>query len=135
VAFAALLSTASAVARDAPSGTITFHGGAVAFIAGVHWGGGTLHYKGKNYPLAVNGLSVGEIGANNYNVSGEVYHLTKVSDIAGTYTAANAGATVVAGAGVLEMKNGAGVVIKAHEKSGGLDLKLGASGLKIKLKK
>jgi hypothetical protein len=134
-ALAAVLGAANAMAADAPSGTISFHGGGVAIIAGVNWGGGTLHYKGHDYHLKVSGLSVGEVGANKYSISGEVYHLRQVSDIEGTYAAGEAAATAVKGAGELEMKNGAGVLIKAHSSQSGLNLKLGPSGLSIKLKK
>jgi hypothetical protein len=134
-AFAATMSTTASMAADAPDGTITFHGGGVAFIAGVNWGGGTLHYRGHDYPLKVSGLSVGEVGANKYSASGEVYHLKQVSDIEGTYASGEAAGTVGKGAGVLEMKNGAGVLIRARASSAGLDLKLGPSGLKVKLKK
>jgi hypothetical protein len=123
------------MAADKPDGTITFKGGGVAFIAGVRWGGGTLHYKGKDYPLQVTGLSLGEVGANKYDARGEVYHLNKVSDIEGTYAAGAGGVTVAAGVGGIQMQNGAGVVIHASATSAGLDLKLGPSGLEIKLKK
>jgi hypothetical protein len=126
---------AGAAAASKPDATISFHGGGVGFIAGVNWGSGTLHYHGKNYPLKVSGLDVGTIGANGYNASGEVYKLKKVSDIEGDYAAVGAAATAVKGAGVLDMSNGAGVEIKARSSSSGLDLKLGPSGMKIKLKK
>ena len=135
VVFGAVLSSAPAMAADKPDGTITFKGGGVALIAGVRWGGGTLRYKGKDYPVQVSGLSVGEVGANKYDARGEVYHLTKVSDIEGTYAAGAGGITVGAGVGGIQMQNGAGVVIHATATSAGLDLKLGPSGLTIKLKK
>ena len=132
----AILSVAApaSAAGSAPDGTIDFKGGSVAFIAGVAWGGGTLHYKGKTYPLQISGLSVGEVGAKSYQASGEVYNLKKVSDIAGTYAAGAASATVAGGAGGLEMQNGAGVVIKMTSTSLGLNLKLGPSGLTIRQK-
>jgi hypothetical protein len=132
---AALLSSAPAMAADTPSGTITFKGGSVAFIAGVSWGGGTLHYQGKDYPLQVSGLSLGEVGAKKFDASGEVYNMTKVSDIEGTYAAGSASATVGGGVGGLQMKNSAGVVIHTGSTSAGVNLKVGPSGLTIKLKK
>jgi hypothetical protein len=134
-AVAVIVSSATAMAADTPDGTITFHGGGFALIAGVNWGSGTLHYRGHNYPLKVSGLSVGEVGGNSYHGSGQVYHLKQVSDIEGTYAAGQAAATVGGGAGALEMTNGAGVTIDAQTSSSGLDLKLGPSGLTIKLKK
>ena len=135
VAFGALLGSAPAMAADTPDATITFTGGAVAFIGGVSWGGGTLHYKGKDYPLQVGGLSLGEVGIKKFDAKGEVYHLTKVSDIEGTYAAGAGGITVAGGVGGSQMQNGAGVVIHTGQTSAGADLKFGPSGVNIKLKK
>src|SRR5207237_5865616 len=81
------------MAQPRPDATIRFSGGSVAFIAGVHWGKGTLTFHGRSTPLKVSGLSVGAVGATKFNAVGDVYGLTKVSDIEGTYTAVEASAT------------------------------------------
>jgi hypothetical protein len=128
------LAGAPVLAQPGPSATINFHGGSVAFIAGVHWGGGTLHYHGRNVAIKVSGLGVGEIGANSFNASGEVYHLHRLSDIEGTYAALNVNATAGAGAGELDMKNDKGVEIHAHSSSAGLKLALAPTGMVIDLK-
>ena len=135
IAAAMVLACSGAQAQDKPDATITFSGGNVAFLAGVNWGGGTLRYQGKDIPVRVSGLSVGAVGASSFNASGTVYNLKQVSDIEGTYAAGAASATVVAGAGIAEMQNGKGVVIKMTESSNGLHLKLGPSGVTIALKK
>lgn len=134
-AMAVVASSTSVLAQDNPDGTITFSGGSVGVIAGVNWGGGTLHYKGKDYPLEVTGLSLGQVGIKGYKLNGQVYNLTKVADIEGTYAAGAAAATVAVGAGITEMQNGAGVTIKATDASQGLDFKLGPSGVTIRMKK
>ena len=128
------LAAMPALAQDTRSGTIDFSGGSVAFIAGVHWGGGTLHYNGQNVPLKVSGLGVGEIGANKYSATGEVYNLHNVKDIEGVYGAVQANATLGGGAGVIDMKNDKGVEIRAHSSSAGLKLALAPSGMHIELK-
>ncbi len=135
-AFAVLgvLSIPAALAADEPDATIKFHGGSVAFIAGVHWGGGDLYYHGKRIPLQVNGLSMGSIGASSMHASGEVFHLHHLKDIEGTYGAASASATAGAGAGGIDMTNGNGVEIRAHTESAGLQLTLAASGVDIRIK-
>lgn len=135
IAVATVLACSSAHAAPPPDATIDFHGGNVAFIAGVNWGGGTLHYKGKDVPLKVSGLSVGAIGANKFDASGNVFHLKQLADIEGTYAAVTGSATVGGGAGGIEMKNGKGVLIKATGTSAGAALKVGPSGMTIKLKK
>ena len=133
-ALATVLASSGAQAAAPPDATISFHGGKVAFIAGVNWGSGTLHYKGKDIPLKISGLSVGAIGASKFDASGNVYNLKKPADIEGTYAAVAASATVGGGAGATQMKNGKGVLIKETETSAGAHLKLGPSGLTIKLK-
>jgi hypothetical protein len=129
-----LAAPAALAASSTPDATITFHGGGVGFIAGVHWGSGTLHFQGKDIPVKVSGLDVGTVGASKYSATGNVYNLRQVSDIAGTYAAVGAGATIAGGAHVLDMSNSAGVNIKAKASTAGLDLKLGPSGMTIKLK-
>ena len=134
LAAAAVLACSSALAKDKPDATVNFSGGNVAFVAGVNWGGGTLHFKGKDTPLKVRGLSVGAIGLNKFSARGSVYHLKQVADIEGTYVAAEASATVGGGAGAIAMKNEKGVVIQATGTSAGAALKLGPSGMTIALK-
>ena len=51
IAVLGVLAAPIALAADEPSATIKFHGGSVAFIAGVHWGSGDLYYHGKRIPL------------------------------------------------------------------------------------
>lgn len=120
---------------EGPDATVSFSGGSVAAGIGYSWGSGTLHYKGKSYALKVDGLSVGDVGAAKVSASGSVYHLHKLEDFPGTFTAAAAGATVGGGGGVAAMQNQNGVVIKAKATTQGLSLKLGANGVKIELAK
>ena len=125
---------AATSAMAAPNCTVEFHGGHVAFIAGVNWGSGTLSCHGRSVPLKVSGIGVGSIGANSYSISGEVYNLHSPSDIVGTYTAISASATAGAGAGVLDMTNAKGVEIKARSTSAGLALTLAPTGMNVELK-
>jgi hypothetical protein len=114
--------------------TIEFHGGAVAVGIGFSWGGGTLTYDGKKYPITVNGLSAVDIGASKYSASGTVRHLKSVKDIEGTYVAGEAGATVAGGVSVSSMKNDKGVVIEFNTTRAGLQFTLAPKGASIKLK-
>jgi hypothetical protein len=133
---AMLAPAASAWAQSSkPDATIEIHGGSVGFIAGVNWAGGTLRYKGKSIPIEVSGLSVGTVGISHFDARGDVFNLKQASDIAGTYAAGAGEATVGGGLGGIEMQNGGGVVIKASATTVGLNLKLGPSGVTIRLKK
>jgi hypothetical protein len=128
-----------ATARDArakgggPSATIQFSSGSVAAGIGYSWGGGTLHYKGKSYPIKVDGLTVGAVGISRANATGNVYHLNRLEDFPGTYAAVGAGAAVGGGGSVATMQNQNGVVIKAKSTSQGVKLKLGVDGVKMSL--
>jgi hypothetical protein len=125
--------TASAVAQPGPDANISFHGGSVAFIGGVNWGSGRMHYEGRRYRLKVSGVSIGAIGATSYDAVGQIYNLHQPSDVEGAYAAVEASATAGAGAGEIDMKNDKGVEIRAHSTSAGLKLQLGGSGVEIKL--
>ena len=114
--------------------TIEFHGGSVAVGVGFSWGGGTLTYDGKKYPISVNGLSAIDVGASKYSATGTVKHLKSVKDIEGTYVAGEAGATVAGGVSVSSMKNDKGVVIEFNTTRAGLQFTLAPKGASIKLK-
>lgn len=121
--------------EDAPSATIELSGGAVAVGIGYSWGKGTVTYLGTRHALKVNGISIIDVGVSNYTASGSVYHLKKLSDIEGTYTAAEAGATVAGGASATIMKNDKGVVIRMTATRSGLQFSLAPNGVTISLEK
>ena len=116
-----------------PDGTIELSEGSVAVGIGFSWGKGTLTYKGKKYPVKVEGLSVGEVGITRASARGNVYDLKKIENFNGNYTAAGAGATVGGGAGATAMKNQNGVVIELTSTTQGANLKLAASGVRLTL--
>lgn len=118
-----------------PDATIEFSGGSVAAGIGFSWGSGTLSYKGKSYPISVEGLSAGSVGATTVSAHGKVYDLEKIEDFDGNYTAVSAGATVGGGGGVTRMRNQNGVVVEAVSTTQGVNVSLAASGVKMAIKK
>jgi len=123
-----------ALAQDGPSDArIHIHGGSVAFIAGVSWGHGVVSFHGRRYRVKVRGLKVGSIGAASFDARGDVYHLRRISDINGTYGAADASATAGAGAGAIDLHNGNGVVIHMLSSSAGLQLTAAPAGVELEL--
>ena len=118
-----------------PDGIVELTEGSVAVGIGWSWGKGTLTYKGKQYPVKVDGLSVGEVGVTRASAKGDVFGLKKLDDFNGTYTAGGAGATVGGGAGATIMRNQNGVVIEMKSTTQGASLKLAASGLKLSITK
>jgi hypothetical protein len=134
MAVALLLGVATAQAADKPSATLSLKEGSVAAGIGFSWGSGTLKYKGKSYPVSVDGLSVGAVGISEATASGRVYGLTDISKFDGLYTAVSVGATAAGGANIAEMKNQNGVRIKLLSTTQGVALKLAAEGVNLKLK-
>jgi Cu/Ag efflux protein CusF len=132
IAMLSLLSAARA--EDRPDATLQLSGGSVAVGVGYSWASGTLTYKGKKYEVGVNGLSVGDVGVTKAEASGSVYHLAKLSDFDGNYTAAGAGATVAGGASASIMKNQNGVEIRLVSTNQGLKFTFAASGVAMKIK-
>ena len=103
------LALAQAKKADA---TLSLTEGTVGIGIGFSWGKGTLAYQGKDYPVKVVGLSVGEVGVDRATAVGNVYNLKKLADFDGNYVAGGAAATIAGGAGITAMKNQNGVVIE-----------------------
>ena len=133
------LAAAPTMAQERPTGkpsaTISIHQLSVAFIGSGAIGGGTLHYDGRSYPLSVNGLGVGGIGASQLTASGVVYGLHNREDLAGAYVQIRSGwALGEQGGGTLWLKNDKGVAMKLRTERRGLQLALGADGVIIGFK-
>jgi hypothetical protein len=120
--------------EEKPDATLKLSKGQVAVGIGWSWGEGVLTFKGKHHPFKVDGLSVVDVGITKATAVGKVYHLNKLSDFNGTYTAAAAEATIGGGAGASTMKNQNGVVINLVSTTQGVNFKLAGEGTKFTLK-
>jgi hypothetical protein len=129
------LGGAFAAEDEKPDATLKLSAGSVAAGVGVNWGSGTLTYKGKEYPVDVKGLSVGDVGVSKIEASGKVYNLKKIEDFDGNYTALGAGAAVAGGGGVVTMKNQNGVKADLVATTQGVKFALGGGGVDMKIKK
>jgi hypothetical protein len=116
------------------SATLELSEGSVAAGIGFSWGGGTLTYRGKKYPVSVEGLTVGSVGVSKATARGDVTNLKKLEDFNGNYAALKAGATVGGGGSVATMQNQNGVKITLKSTSKGVKLTLGTQGVSLKLK-
>jgi hypothetical protein len=125
-------STAQAKAK-APDATLQLREGSVAAGIGFSWGGGTLTFRGKRYPVKVDGLSVGSVGISRATASGSVYNLKSLNDFNGTYTAVGAGAAVAGGGSVSTMQNQNGVRINLRATTQGVKFTLGAAGVNLQI--
>jgi hypothetical protein len=134
VLIAAMLFASTAMAKgEKPSGTVSIELTSVAVGIGGTWGNGVLTFQGKEYKFKMNGFSVVDVGVSKISATGHVYHLKNMSDFAGTYSAAEAGIAVGAGAGAQAMENQNGVVMKLTSTKAGIKFKLAAEGVKVEL--
>jgi hypothetical protein len=121
-----------------PDGTLRLSGGSFAAGIGFSWGSGTLSYKGKDYPVKVNGLSVGKVGITGSSAYGEVYNLKHLRDFPGHYNASgagNRGVTVARGTSGTIMTNSAGVTVVLHSTQRGVDVNATGAGVDIQLQR
>jgi hypothetical protein len=136
--FAIASASASAQERPStpPSGRIKIQQIQVAFLASGAFGGGTLTYKGRSYPLKIAGLGVGGIGASRFTASGDVYGLDSLSDFEGPYGEVRAGwALGERGKGRMWLRNANGVSLNLKGTRQGLQTALGADGVVITIAK
>ena len=118
---------------DGPDARLEITGRTFAVGVGFTEAIGTLQYRGKSYPMQMKGLSVAQVGVSSIKATGEVFHLDDVQDIGGSYAAASAGSALVDGHTESTMRNAKGVVIRMHATTDGVDLRLSADGIWLKL--
>jgi hypothetical protein len=118
-----------------PDATLRLKGGSFAAGIGFSWGSGTLTYKGKDYPVSVNGLSLGKVGITGGSALGEVYNLKSLQDFNGHYNAGGAGLTIAGGRNAVAMKNQNGVKVLMSSTTRGVDVTLGGGGVDMELKR
>jgi len=127
--------TQAATHHSKPDATLRLKGGSFAAGIGFSWGSGTLTYKGKDYPVSVNGLSLGKVGITGASATGEVYNLKRLQDFDGNYNAGGAGMTIAGGRNAVAMTNQNGVKVLLASTSRGLDLTLGGGGVEMRIKR
>jgi hypothetical protein len=117
--------------------TLRLSGGSFALGIGFRWGSGTLTYKGKDYPIKVNGLSVGKVGMTGSSAYGEVFNLKHLQDFNGHYNvgaAGTRGVTLGSGKAGTVMTNQAGVIVRLSATQKGVDVNATGGGVDMQLK-
>lgn len=119
---------------EAGTGSVRMQIYKAGFIVGLSGGKGTLRLNGKTYPIKIGGVSLGAtIGASKADLIGRATNITSPADIAGTYSAAEAGMAVAGGGKVARLKNSRGVVLEVQGKQMGLMVSVDLSGMEIAL--
>jgi hypothetical protein len=136
----ATMTSSQAVAQTAPTppqpaGRVSIEQAQLAFIGSAAVGGGTLFFRGRSYRFTINGLGIGGIGASRIKATGDVYQLTRVSDLTGVYGQVRFGwALANQGDGRLWLQNDKGVILRLRTKREGLMLAAGADAVRIQLR-
>ena len=124
--------------HSGPDATLRLSGGVFALGIGVSWGSGTLTYKGKDYPVKVNGLSVGRVGMTGSSAYGEVFNLKHLQDFNGHYNVGGAGTrgvTLGDGKTGTIMSNQAGVIVRVSSTQNGLAVNATGGGVDMQLQR
>ena len=109
----------------------------VAIGVGFSGGSGTLSYKGKEYPVNVNGLSIGKVGITSSSAYGEVFNLKHLQDFNGHYDVGargTRGVTLASGKSGTLMTNQAGVVVRISSTQKGVSFNATGGGVDMQLK-
>ena len=124
--------------HSGPDATLRLSGGSFALGIGFRWGSGTLTYKGKDYPVKVNGLSVGKVGMTGVSAYGEVFNLKNLQDFNGHYNVGGAGTrgvTIAKGKAGTLMTNQAGVIVRLAATQTGLDVNATGGGVDMQIQR
>jgi len=116
------------------AGTVEIEQTRVSFIGSATGGGGTLHFRGRDYRFKIGGLGIGGIGITKLKAVGTVYNLDDPLKFPGTYGELRAGMTVGQGNNHLWLKNGNGAVLELKGQGTGIGLNLGAGAVSISYK-
>jgi hypothetical protein len=135
IALTAMLGASFATTAYADSGSISFRILKAGFIVGGSGGSGTLTFHGRSYPISIGGLSYGfTFGASETRFHGTVSNITRPSDVAGVYAAANAGGAVGRGAQAIVLTNQNGAVLSLVGRSAGVIVSVDLNGLALSLR-
>ena len=130
--------TQAATHESKPDATLRLSGGSFALGIGFSWGSGTLTYKGKNYPVKVNGLSVGKVGVTGSSAYGEVFNLKHLHDFNGHYNvgaAGTRGVTLGSGKSGTLMSNQAGVIVRISSTQTGVNVNATGGGVDMQIQR
>ena len=108
----AFLVAAPVLANAQTTGTVSLRIGHQGVLMGTSSGSGVLVFKGKEYPLRLDGISAGMIGVSRTHLAGTASNLRTAADIAGSYTAVGAGAAWRAGGRTVRLRSDKGVILK-----------------------
>jgi hypothetical protein len=135
-----LASCATKISNDpkaptgAPDATLSVDIAQASYYGSATSGGGRLIYQGRSYPISVNAVGGGGLGAQTIHATGKVYHLKSLAAFPGTYTGARSGLTLLNGKMNARLANDKGTVIYLSGKTAGLSTNYGIDKFIIQLR-
>ena len=122
------------VKGQSPDAYVEMHEVQAAYIGSGSGGGGTLYFRGGEYPFTLGGVGIGGIGLSTIEAEGEAYNLRELRQFPGTYGQARYGFAIgTASGGDLWLQNEAGVILHLKAKRTGLILSLGGDAVVISM--
>jgi hypothetical protein len=129
-----VLSIGFATPSRAISGSVRLTVVKAGFGLGAGGGRGVLTFRHRNYPFAIQGVSVGlAAGASVGKFVGRADYINELSDFSGTYTVVGAGGALLGGVGGVQLKNDKGVIITLQGPRVGLEVAANVSTVVITL--
>jgi hypothetical protein len=130
-----MLGAALSSAAYADSGTVQISIFKAGWFVGGSGGNGVLTFHGRQYRLAIGGLSAGLVfGASHTKLWGTVTNISRPSDVAGVYGGAGAGAALGVGGRAMVLSNGKGAQMHLQGGQTGLMVNADLSGMSVSLK-
>ena len=130
---AAFLVAAPVLANAQTTGTVSFRINHQGFVMGTAGGSGVLVFKGKQYPLRVDGLWAIEIGVSRSVLTGTASNLRAAADIEGSYQAVGVGVAWRYGRRAVRLRSDKGVILKLRGTEVGYDASAGYGSVTISL--
>ncbi|HLH92844.1 MAG TPA: hypothetical protein VKX28_30840 [Xanthobacteraceae bacterium] len=132
IALAAIAGVAATSSARADEGYIEFSVLKAGWVIGGSGGQGMLHFRGRNYPLSIGGISGGIVfGASETRFRGRVYGIHSPCDVQGGYVAGGAGAAVGVGVQGIVLHNEKGAELHLIGHQVGLQVNADLSGFAL----
>jgi hypothetical protein len=94
-----------------PDATLRLSEGRLSTGLSYMWGSGRLTFRDRHHDFNISGAPLAVVNAPSLSATGKVYHLTQLSDFAGTYTAADVPSATAGDEAGVPLKNEHGVLI------------------------
>ena len=129
----AFLMAAPVLANAQTTGTVSFRINYLGLVMGTAGGTGELVFKGKQYPLRIDGTWGMTIGTSKSVLTGTASNLRAAADIEGNYRAVGVGVAWRGGGRAVRLRSDKGVILKLRGTEVGYDASASVGRVTISL--